>query len=106
MKRFSKNNLIRMALLAGGAALVAKVIGAKKEQWTGLSESEVRHKVESGLPDKVAGEKRAAVADKVVATMKTRGLLDEDADETATEVSGHVESDIAVEADSDDEPSN
>ncbi len=106
MKRFSKNNLIRMALLAGGAALVAKVIGAKKEQWTGLSESEVRHKVESGLPDKVAGEKRVAVADKVVATMKTRGLLDEDADETTTEVSEDVESDIAVEADSDDEPSN
>ena len=106
MKRFSKHNLVRVALLVGGAALVAKVIGAKKEQWTGLSESEVRSKVESGLPDKVAGDKRVAVADKVVATMKTRGLLDEDADETATEVSGDVESDIAVQADSDDEPSN
>jgi hypothetical protein len=80
MKRYGKSSLIKLVLLVGGAAAVAKLVGAKKSQWTGLSESEVRHKVETRMPDRVPEEKRTAVADKVVATMKTRGLLDEDAE--------------------------
>lgn len=108
MKSFTKHNLVRVALLLGGAALVAKMIGAKKNQWTGLSESEVRHKVETRLPDRVTEEKRSAVADKVVAKMKSRGLLGEDVDDTDAEVPEELESEntAAVDVDVDDEPSH
>ncbi len=81
MKRCSKSGLIKLALLVGAGAAVAKLITAKKSEWTGLSESEVRFKVGTQMPDRVPEEKRAAVVDKVVTTMKTRGLLVEDADE-------------------------
>lgn len=107
MKSLAKHNLVRVALLLGGAALVAKMIGDKKNQWTGLSESEVRHKVEARLPDRVADEKRTAVVDKVVATMKSRGLLGEDGDETDTDVPEELESEITAAVDvDDDEPSH
>lgn len=85
MKRFTKGNIVKLALLLGGVAVAAKVIGAKKSEWEGLSEAEVRHKIETRMPDRVPDEKRAAVADKVVATMKTRGLIEEVAEEVTDE---------------------
>ncbi len=106
MKRLTKPNLVRLAMLVGGVALAAKVVTAKKNRWKDLNEAEVRAKIETRLPDRVPEEKRTAVADKVVTTMKTRGLLAEGGDEITTEVPADVESDIAVGSDADDESSN
>ncbi len=41
----------------------------------GLTESEVRDKLNSRLPDRVPDEKRAAVADAVVSKMRAKGVL-------------------------------
>lgn len=70
--------LLKLALLVGGIAAVAKLVGAKKAEWQGLTESEVRAKLDARLPDKMPPEKQAAVADKVVGKMRERGVLRED----------------------------
>lgn len=70
--------LIKLGLLVGGIAFVAKMVSAKKSEWQGLSEPEVRAKIDSRMPDKVPAEKRDAVADKVVSKMREKGVLRDD----------------------------
>lgn len=76
--------LIKLALLVGAIAMAAKIIGAKKAAWEGLTEAEVRDRIDTRMPERVPDEKRAAVADKVVATMRSKGKLAEEgaADDT------------------------
>jgi hypothetical protein len=100
MRSPSTSSLIKLVLIAGGVALVAKLITAKKGEWTGLSETEVREKLEARMPDRVPDDKRAAVADKVVGAMRTRGLLQEPA--AAGEEVTSADDAEAVEEDTDD----
>jgi len=102
MKKLVKHNLIRLALIVGGMAVATKLIAAKRSEWQGLSESEVRSKLVTRLPDRVPEQKRAAVADKVVATMRDCGLLAEEIDESAQEVAEEVDSEATAEASSTD----
>lgn len=71
-----KKKLIGLAIFEGAVAVTSKVLTAKKSEWQGLSESEVRQKVETRISSRVPEDKRAAVADRVVATMRDRGLLE------------------------------
>jgi hypothetical protein len=73
-----KKKLIGLALFAGAVAVAAKVLAAKKSEWQGLSETEVRQKVETRIPSRVSDEKRVALADRVVAKMRERGVLGEE----------------------------
>lgn len=75
--------LVKFGLIVGGIAFVAKLVSAKKSEWQGLTESEVRQKLDSRLPDRVPEQKRAAVADKVVSKMRTRGFLREEEEPSA-----------------------
>ena len=75
--------LLKVALLVGGMAAVAKLVTAKKAEWQGLTESQVREKLDSRLPDRMPDEKRADVADKVVSKMRERGVLREQDEATA-----------------------
>ena len=78
--------LLRMALLIGGIAAVAKIVAARKGQWEGLTESQVRERLDTRLPGRMPTEKKAEVADKVVAKMQERGLLaDEEEHEPTSE---------------------
>ena len=74
--------LVKLALVVGAVAVAAKLVAAKKAEWQGLSESEVRAKVGSRLPGRVPDEKRGEIADKVVAKMRARGAFDEEAPAT------------------------
>ncbi|MEA2000685.1 MAG: hypothetical protein U9N84_02170 [Actinomycetota bacterium] len=56
---------------------MAKLVTARKAEWQGLTESQVRDKLDSRLPGRMPDEKRAAVADKVVSKMRGRGVLRE-----------------------------
>ncbi|MCH8900406.1 MAG: hypothetical protein IH942_07965 [Acidobacteria bacterium] len=67
--------LVMLALIVGAIAVLAKLVAAEKARWQGLTESEVRDKLESRLPKRVPGEKRAEIADKVVSKMRERGAL-------------------------------
>ncbi len=82
--------LLKLALLVGIIAAIAKLVGAKKAEWAGLTEAEVRAKLDARLPDKMPPEKQAMVADKVVAKMRDRGVLIEDTGEVEVESNGGV----------------
>ena len=71
--------LLKLALLVGGVGVVAKVLGAKKADWQGLTETDVRAKLDAKLPDKVPADKRAEIADKIVDKMRDKGVLGADA---------------------------
>ncbi len=93
--------LVKFGLIVGGIAFVAKLVSAKKSEWRGLTESEVRQKLDSRLPDRVPEQKRAAVADKVVSKMRTRGfLLEEEEPTMPTDSDG--EGPVSAEADEGD----
>ena len=96
MRMPTKSGLIKVILLAGGVALAAKLVTAKKDQWQGLNESQVREKVASKMPDRVPEEKREAVADKVVGTMRSRGLLSDEVVASDTQDQAAEESDAPV----------
>ena len=72
--------LIKFAIIIGAIAAAARLVGSKKAEWEGLTEAQVRGKLDERLPDRVPDEKRAMVADKVVATMRSRGKLVEGSD--------------------------
>jgi hypothetical protein len=86
--------LLKLALIVGGITVVAKVVTAKKAEWQGLTEPQVREKLDSRLPGRMPDEKRAAVADKVVSKMRERGVLAEEDEATVSESAGK---DITVE---------
>jgi hypothetical protein len=71
--------LLKLALVVGGIAAVAKVVTAKKAEWQGLPEASVRAKLDERLPGKMPADKRAEIADKVVEKMREKGVLAEDA---------------------------
>ena len=70
--------LVKIVLIVGAIAVLAKVVAAKMANWKGLTESEIRDKLESRLPKWVPGEKRAEIAAEVVAGMRGRGALRDD----------------------------
>lgn len=70
--------LIKLALVVGAVAVAARLVSTKKAEWEGLTESQVRDKLDSRMPDRVPDDKRTAVADKVVAKMRSHGKLAED----------------------------
>ncbi len=92
--KLAMKKLIKLALMVGAVAVAARFVGAKKAEWEGLSESQVRDKLDARMPDRVPDEKRAVVADKVVAAMRSRGKLVED--------KGASDGDDPVESDSDE----
>ena len=81
-----KKKLIGFALIAGAVAAAAKLMATQKAEWQGLTETEVREKVGQRMPSRVPEEKRAEVADKVVAKMRDRGMLGEEPVAAAAEV--------------------
>ena len=72
--------LIKLALIVCVVVCVAKRIAAKKAEWHGLTEDEVRAKLDDRLGQRVPDEKRAVIADTVVAKMRARGVLSEDSE--------------------------
>ncbi|MEE9581313.1 MAG: hypothetical protein V3W36_00070 [Acidimicrobiia bacterium] len=77
--------LIKFAMIVGAIAAAARLVGSKKAEWEGLTEAQVRGKLDERLPDRVPDEKRAMVADKVVEKMRSRGKLVEASDPDAGE---------------------
>jgi hypothetical protein len=89
--------LLKFVLVAGIAAGVAKMV-MKKKEWSGLTETQVREKLDAGLSRRVDdAEKRQEIADKVVGAMKDKGVIkDEPASEMADVAA--TAADVATEA--------
>jgi hypothetical protein len=71
--------LVMVAMLIVVCAKKAKM--SRASEWHGLTESEVRSKLDAKLPGRIPDEKRSEISDKVVAKMRDRGVLGEDATE-------------------------
>ena len=73
--------LFTLAAIAGIAIGISKM-GAAKKEWSGLTEAEVRAKLDAKLAAKVPdASKRAKIGDKVIQGMGKKGMLREtDAD--------------------------
>ncbi|GBD85721.1 hypothetical protein BMS3Abin02_02142 [bacterium BMS3Abin02] len=80
--------LVKLALIVGGIAFAAKFVAAKKSEWRGLTESEVREKLDPWLAGRVSDEKRSTIADIVVSKMRERGVLREEGEPSAPTDSG------------------
>ena len=75
----TKKRLIVLTLLIVVIAACAKKAKSHRvSEWHGLTESDVRSKLETKLPGKIPAEKRSAISDKVVAKMRDRGVISED----------------------------
>lgn len=70
--------LFKLAVFAALVALAVKIVMAKKEEWQGLSEPEVREKLGNTIGDRVPPEKLGEIQDKVVDKMRTHGVLREE----------------------------
>jgi hypothetical protein len=69
--------LLKLGLIAGIVAGIAKLIAVKNE-WSGLTEPEVRAKLDAKLAGRVEDEtKRREIGDKVITGMRDKGLLRE-----------------------------
>jgi hypothetical protein len=95
----SVKKLVKFALIVGAIVFLAKLVAAQKAKWEGLTESEVRDKIESRLPKQVPSDKRAEIADKVVSGMREGGVL---GDEDERSASAQTDGGGGEEPDSDD----
>jgi len=81
--------LVKVALIVGAIVLLAKLAATQKAKWQGLTESEMRDKLDSRLPKWIPGEKRAEIADEVVSGMREQGMIgDEDEASVPAETDG------------------
>jgi len=81
-------------LLPAAAALglvafaIKKKCSQQRDQWHGLSENDVREKLDHRLPSRMPDDRRAAMTDKIVGRMRDRGVIVDEAD---TSVDGAVD---------------
>jgi hypothetical protein len=75
---YAMKKLLTVVLLVAVVAAIAKMVMMKQE-WSGLSETQVRDKLDAGLSRKVDDvDKRQEIADKVVTAMKDKGVIREE----------------------------
>ena len=94
MKKF-----ILIALVIGAAVAIAKKKSADRSEWHGMSEEQVRAKLDDRLPNKMPDDKKAAVTDKIVDKMREKGAiidLTDSADDAGDEVGEADASDEVV----------
>lgn len=72
--------LFKFALFAAIVTAVVKTVTAKKAEWKGLTETQVREKLHSKLDQKMPAEKVDEIGDKIVGAMRERGVLSADVD--------------------------
>ena len=70
--------LFKLLVFAGIVTAAYKFIAAQKAEWQGLTESEVRAKLEHKLSDRVPEEKLGQIQDNVVTKMREMGKLAEE----------------------------
>ena len=70
--------LFKLALVGAIVTAVVKTVAAKKAEWQGLTESQVREKLTGKLGDKMPGEKVDEIGTKIVDAMRQRGVLSEE----------------------------
>lgn len=81
--------LFKLAIFIGLIVALAKFISEQKAAWTGLTEPEIRDKLQTKLDSKMKDEQIGELADKVIEEMRKRGMVGEEA--TVDEAPGEDE---------------
>ena len=81
-----KKPLMLVALAVLIAVAIKKAKSQRESEWHGLTESDVRSKLDSKLPGRIPDDKRSAIADKVVTKMRDRGVISADPDAADAEI--------------------
>jgi len=89
--------LFKLAVFAALVTFAVKVLMAKKQEWQGLSEPEVRSKLDNTLGSRVPPEKLGEIQDKVVGKMREHGVLREEGVIEEEEVIEDVTAEAVVE---------
>ncbi len=70
--------LLKFGIFAAIVAGIVRFVATQKAEWQNLSETELRAKMESKMSGRMPPEKLEQMQDKVVSTMRARGMLRED----------------------------
>jgi hypothetical protein len=71
--------LLLLVLLVAVIGAIAKAVESQKKEWTGLTESQARAKLNKRIGNRMPAERKAQVTDRVVAKMKSHGHLKKEA---------------------------
>jgi hypothetical protein len=71
--------IVALVFVAVLGAVVA-AIRSQKAKWIGLTEAELRSKIDEKLADRVPDDKRAEVTDTIVTKMSEKGLVADEPD--------------------------
>lgn len=77
--------ILKLAVFAGILAAAGKYLVSKRDEYSGLTESEAKARMESKLAPRVGDEKASEIADQVVPVLRDRGLVQADAATAAKE---------------------
>ena len=77
--------LFKLALFIGLITLVGKVVAANKDQFVGLTESEVRAKFEAKLGRRMGTDTATEIANKVIPKLIEKGIIKPDPVEEAAD---------------------
>ena len=67
--------LILLVIVVAVLGAVAKLAQSKKADWYGLTETEVRQKLDAKMSDRMPDSKKAHMQDAIVNKMRSRGAL-------------------------------
>ena len=90
--------LVLIVILIGVIAAIAQKMKLDREQWQGLTEDELRNRLEQRFPSAMPEEKREAVTNKVVDKMRGRGMLADDESEIDLDADSPIDTDTTSEA--------
>lgn len=76
--------LIMLAIVIAVVGAIAKLAHDKKAEWYGLTEVEVRDKLDAKMSDRMPDAKKAQVQDAIVNKMRARGALRDEGTEVVS----------------------
>ena len=70
--------LLFLAALIGVIAFIARKAATDREQWEGLTEDELRSRLDERLPHQIPDDKREMITETILTKMKDRGAIAEE----------------------------
>lgn len=75
--------LFKLAFYGGLIYLVSRFVAEKKDEYAGMTESQARDKFMEKMGPRIGDDNASEIANQVIPKLKERGLLEQDAAETA-----------------------
>ncbi len=80
--------LLLAGALIGAVALAVRKCAQQRQHWHGLSETDVREKLDQKLANRMPDERREVVTEKIIGRMRDRGVIIDVTDEGSAQSGG------------------